>query len=130
MAYTKTYFRKKKGNKYQAKGRNYNGMWFDSTFELNCYQDLEWKLKAGELKKIERQVKLDLTVNGVHITNYYIDFKVTHADDSIEYIEAKGFETPDWRIKWALFHALKDEMDPGAELTLLKMSKSKFYRKI
>lgn len=122
MTYIKKYFKKKPGNKYQAKGRNYAGMWFDSTFELNVYQDLEWRLKAGEIKEIKRQVKIVLTVNGVHITNYFIDFIVTYNDGSREYIEAKGFETKDWQIKWRLLHALIDEIDKGATMTLLKMS--------
>ncbi len=129
MTFSKVYFKKKKGNKYQAKGRRYNGMWFDSTFELNVYQDLEWKQKAGEIKEIERQVKLDLKVKDIHITNYYIDFRITHADDSIEYIEAKGFETSDWQIKWNLFSALAQDMDPGCTLTLIKKSQSRYYRK-
>ena len=117
-------------NKYNAKGRNYKGMWFDSTGEMNYYIELDAKLQAGEIKAIDRQVKLDLTVNGVHICNYYIDFIVTHNDDSREYIEFKGAETYAWRLKWKLLEALMDEIDPGMEMTLVKMKSWKPWRKV
>ncbi len=119
----------KQKNKFNAKGQTYNGVWFHSTFELNVYQALEWKLKAGEIKKLERQVKIDIRVNGVHITNYYIDMLVTHNDGFREYIEAKGVETQDWKIKWRLLEAILDEYDPGATMTLEKMSQSKHFKK-
>lgn len=125
MTYQKIYWRKKRGNKYQAKGRYYDGKWFDSTFELNVYQDLLWDQKAGNISKIERQVKIPLEVNGIRITNYYVDFRVTYPDGSVEYIEAKGFETQDWRIKWNLFMAILDQIDPGAKASVYKQSQSK-----
>ena len=69
---------------------------------------------AGDIKKVERQVKLSLDVNNFHICNYYIDFKVTHNDDTIEYIEVKGIETKDWKLKWKLCEALfQDDIQKG-----------------
>lgn len=124
---TKTW---KNQNKFNAKGRHYAGMWFDSTGEMNYYQELEWRRKAGEIKDIECQVKIPLDVNGVHITNYYIDFVVTHNDGSHEYIEFKGMEMPLWKMKWNLLTALMDEIDPGSEMTLVKMKSYKPFRKV
>jgi len=128
--YTENWWRKQRGNKYHAKGQNYDGRYFHSLFEIHVYQDLQWRQKAGEISEIECQHKIDIKVNGIHITNYYIDFMVTYPDGSKEYIEAKGFETTDWRIKWNLVNALQQELLGGADLTLIKQSKSKYYRKI
>ena len=48
------------------------------------------------------------------------NFKITHNDGGIEYVEVKGFETEVWRLKWKLFEALIREIDPGAEITVYK----------
>ena len=67
---------------------------------------IELMRKAGEIKSWDRQVKLDLTVNGVHIGNYYVDFMIEHNDGTVEYREVKGAETPTWIMKWRLAKAL------------------------
>lgn len=57
----------------------------------------------------ETQYKLDLVVNGLHITNYYVDFVVftSKSKRTIEkFIETKGYETPEWKIKKKLVDAL------------------------
>lgn len=123
-----TYIVKKASNKFNAKGRNYNGQWYHSTGEMNYAQELDWRLKAGDIKSWERQVKIDLKVNGKHITNYFVDFKIIHLDDSVEYVEYKGYETVDWKMKWDLFNALLPEIDPGATLTVVKHNKNLFYK--
>lgn len=119
----------KSSNKFNAKGRNYNGQWYHSTGEMNYAQELDWRLKAGEIKSWDRQVKIPLVVNGVHIANYYVDFKVIDKHGAVQYIEYKGFETPEWRMKWNLFHALLPEIDPGAELIVVKHKSYKPRRK-
>lgn len=110
----------KSSNKFKAKRQDYNGKWFHSRGEAAYAEELDWRIKAGEIKSWEGQVKIPLNVNGVHITNYYVDFKVITKHDSVEYHEYKGFETPEWRMKWALFTALLPEIDPGAELIVVK----------
>jgi hypothetical protein len=79
---------------------------YDSGFEGEVARELELRRKAGELAKVERQVKCELEINGVHIANYYVDFKVTHADGQVEWIEAKGLEGEVWRMKWKMFVAI------------------------
>ena len=81
---------------------------------------MDWRIKAGEVLSYERQVKIDIRVNGVHITNYFIDFVVTMKDGTRVYTEYKGAVTPDWQIKWNLLNALIHEIEPGAELLLVK----------
>lgn len=114
------YWKYEKRSKYGNKTTYYNGYNYHSKFEANYAQELDLRLKAGEIKSWQRQVKMSLDVNGKHICNYYIDFLVIHSDDEREYVEVKGFATDLWRIKWRLLEALIDEIDPGASLTIVK----------
>ena len=114
------YFNKVRRNKYNAVKQHYGDSHYHSKFEASYAQDLDWRLKAKEIKSWERQVKLSLNVNGKHICNYYIDFKIIHNDNSVELIEVKGFSTDVWRLKWKLCEALIDEIEPGAKLTIVK----------
>src|SRR6478736_131002 len=99
---------------------DYNGMWFQSKLEANYAKQLDWRIKAGEVKEWKRQHKIDIKVNGVHICNYYIDFVVTLKDRSQQYIEVKGMEQEVWRLKWKLCMALKNEIAPGIEWIVIK----------
>lgn len=111
-------FRKKK--KYHNQSKHTGGKTFDSILEANHYQELLWRQKAGEIKEIICQYKIDLRVNDRHICNYYVDFKVIMADDSVEFHEAKGVVLPLWQLKWKLLEALLEEIEPGAELLIIK----------
>lgn len=110
----------KSTNKFNAIKAEFNGRWYHSKGEAAYAMELEWRRKAGEIKEWLPQFKIDLTVNGKHITNYFVDFKVITKHDSIEFHEYKGAVTQDWQLKWNLFHALKDEIEPGCELVLIK----------
>jgi Protein of unknown function (DUF1064) len=88
---------------------------YHSKGEATYARDLDILLKAGHLTEIVPQYKIDLSVNGKHITNYIIDFKVTHADGEVEYIEYKGFATDTWKLKWKLLEAIH----PDWKLTLV-----------
>ena len=110
----------KRYNKYKAERQTFNGRSYHSKKEADYAVNLAWKQKAGEIKEIIPQYKLDLRVNGIHITNYFIDFKVVYSDDSVELIEVKGFSTDLWRLKWRLTEALLDEIEPGAKLVIVK----------
>lgn len=124
-----TYFQRKSNNKFNAKGTRYNDQFFHSKGEAGYAMKLDWRLKAGEIKSYERQVKIDLVVNGVHITNYFVDFKVIDKHGAVSYHEYKGLSTPDFQIKWKLFQALIGEIDPGAELVLIKHSQRPKFKK-
>ena len=110
----------KRYNKYKAERQTFNGRSYHSKLEADYAVNLEWKRKAGEIKEIIPQYKLDLRVNGIHITNYFIDFKVIYSDDRVELIEVKGFATDLWRLKFRLTEALLDEIEPGAKLVIVK----------
>lgn len=99
---------------------DYNGMWFQSKLEANYAMQLDFRIKAGEVKEWKRQHKIQIIVNGVKICNYFIDFVVTLADGSIQYVEVKGMEQEVWRLKWKLCMALKDKIAPGVEWIVVK----------
>lgn len=99
----------RRGNKYGAKKKEYNGKLYMSKGEAGYAQELELRRKAGEILEITPQYRLSLDVNGYHICNYIVDFKCVMADGSIELHEYKGFETDLWRFKWKLAEALYGE---------------------
>ena len=111
-------FKFKKRNKYGANKKEYNGRYYHSQLEAKVAQDLDWRLKAKDIKEVIPQFKISLDVNGKHIANYFVDFKVIHNDNSIEYIEVKGLELEVWRLKWLLFEALLPNLHPNEEVKL------------
>jgi len=74
--------------------------------EAGYAQELELRKKAGEITEIVPQFRLRLDVNGYHICDYLVDFKVTMKDGSEELHEYKGFVTMLWQYKWRLTEAL------------------------
>jgi len=98
----------------------YNGKKYDSIREANHAEELDWRIKAGEIKEVITQFKISLDVKDRHIANYYVDFKVIMMDGSIQFHEVKGFETDAWRLKWKLTEALLEDIEPGAELLVIK----------
>lgn len=102
----------RKGNKYSNQKQTYNGYSYDSKKESQKAWDLDMLVKAGEIKSWERQVKVSLDVNGYHIANMFVDFKVINNDGSEEYIEIKSpiTMTETWRLKRKLLEALHPEI--------------------
>ena len=100
-------FSQRYGNKYGAKKTEYNGRKYDSKYEAGVAQELDLRLKAGELLEVEPQYKADVWCYREDGTKAFkvshkIDFRVKHKDGSYELIEAKGVETSDykWRRKF------------------------------
>lgn len=98
-------------SKYGARKKEYNGFIYASAFEAKYAAELDWRKRAGDVKDWNRQVTFNLTVNKILICKYIIDFVILHNDNSKEYIETKGFETRDWKIKRKLFKALYPELN-------------------
>ncbi len=105
---SRVYFSNKK-NKYNSKKTKYNGRVYHSALEASYATDLDWRKKLGEIKEITPQFKISIDVGDVHITNYFMDFKVELPDGRIEMHEVKGMETQLWRIKWRLAKALNPD---------------------
>ncbi len=83
---------------------------FDSKFERNFSGELDLRVKAGDVTSYRHHVRIPLcfTVDGIEfrICDYVIDYVVECADGITEYVEVKGRETADWRLKWKMFEAL------------------------
>ena len=103
-------------NKFGAVKQTYNGFSYDSKREAEYAAQLDWMKEAGEIKSWERQYKISIDINGLHICNYFVDFLVVLPDDRIEYHEVKGYETALWRLKWKLSKAL----NPDNNFVLIK----------
>ena len=92
-----------KGQKYANKKIEYKGHLFDSKLELFCFQKMEYMgiefdfqvpiLLIPKFKNFENRT--------VRSTKIVLDF-VIHTDDCTYYVDAKGQETPEFRIKWKL----------------------------
>lgn len=95
--------------KYGSQKQSYGGRNYHSIKEANYAFELDMRIKAGEIKSYDNQYKIELYVNGIHICNYFIDFRVELNDGSYEYHEVKGFETDMWRLKWKLTKAIFPE---------------------
>lgn len=120
MYNVKSFKNERKKTKYRNSFTDYNGSRYHSKFEAKVAQDLDFMKKSGEVEEWERQVRIDLRVDGEHVCNYYIDFIVYHKSGVKEYIEVKGFETDVWRIKWRLFELQIKREEPDAILTVMK----------
>lgn len=81
---------KPKKNKFNNKPVWYKGVRYPSTKECNFAKDLDWKLKAGQIKSWERQIHYDLAINDIHICRYDLDFEVVNNDDSLSHYDTKG----------------------------------------
>jgi hypothetical protein len=118
---------------YSTKKVKSGGRSYDSKFEAGYGQELEMRKKAGEIKDYETHKPMDLISNGYKIGTYYIDFIVYHNDDTLEYVETKGFPTELWKYKWKIFCSMYED-DPNIKLSLImqknfKMHKIKKYGK-
>jgi hypothetical protein len=106
------YFQSKRYNKFGNKSTQYNGSYYDSIKEADYAQSLDLRMHAkgkDKLKSWKRQVPIELRINDQKICTYKIDFVETDMNDNDTYTEIKGFETPEWRLKWKIFDALYPE---------------------
>jgi hypothetical protein len=110
----------RKKRKYGNIPEDYKGNKYHSRFEAKYARDLDVRKRAGEIESWERQVKIELTAHGKHICDYWIDFKVYYPNGEVEYVEVKGVETPVWRLKWKLFCAQMETIEPDARLTIVR----------
>ncbi len=88
-------------NKYKTKRTESHGRSFASRGESDCYQMLQLMEKAGEIEVLQCQDHVYLT--DAKIT-YIVDFRILDKTLSrMVWVEYKGFETPEWRLKRRLW---------------------------
>lgn len=84
-------------NKFHAKKTTIDDIIFDSRKEAEYYFGLKNKKflsnPTERVTNFERQVKIPIDIEGIHICNYFLDFKVEYADGRIEHIDIKGLKT-------------------------------------
>lgn len=107
----------KSKSKLRNKAVVIDGIRFQSTWEGERYSILKVLERQGEIHNLQLQVPFNLIVNDHHVTKYVADF--VYEKDGIEIVEdAKGYVTPEFRIKRALMKAVHD-------ITILETFKNK-----
>lgn len=105
-------FGKKQGYIRNAESTFYDGRKFRSKKEAGYAQHLDILKKADdESERVvawEYEPKIEVLCAGKRVFTYSIDFRVTYADDRIEYIEIKGFETAYWKLKFNVVEAVNN----------------------
>lgn len=94
-------FYKNLKNKYGAKKVSHAGLSFASKLEAAVYDILWWQLQRGEIDNLQMQKRVYL-VRSPDV--YYIPDFYFEIDSMPTYAEAKGFETPEWKIKKKLWN--------------------------
>ena len=124
-----TYLQRTVRAKYGNKSQHYNGRTYHSKFEAQHAEALDLQRKADNPRErvveVEPQFKVSIDIEGAdgktrHITNYYVDFRVTFADGHVELHEVKGYETEVWRLKALLLEAVYLPQNPDTEYVVVK----------
>jgi len=113
--------------KYGNKKTEYDGYTYDSKFEASIAEDLDLRLNCNEILHWERQYKVEMwacdhTGTPKIKKTHKIDFRVHELDGSYTLLEAKGFETPDYRDrrKWLENFWLPQHLDHEYEVVYNK----------
>ena len=94
----------KRRSKYNAVPTTYNGVVYASKKEAAFAQELDLKLKAGEVDYILRQVPFDLGAGIIYRADFVTITKYTQQYHwNVVVYEVKGMETPAWKLKHKLF---------------------------
>lgn len=98
----------KKAPKFKNIKTTVDGQQFDSKGEAGWFQGLKARVRAGEIRTLERQVKYPLYAGNVLICDYVADATFEEKQDG-EWVEVvadfKGIRTPVFNLKAKLFHA-------------------------
>lgn len=98
-------------HKFGAKRTEVNGRRYDSKKEASYAATLPFRQRSGTLLFWLEQVPLRLPGGIV----YRLDFLEFHTDGSCHFVEVKGFETSEWKMKRKLIK----ESYPWIELEII-----------
>lgn len=82
-------------HKFNAQKTELDGIKFDSKLEAAYYAQLKYRQKAGEIVFFMRQVPFYLPGN----VRYVVDFQEFHADGTVHFVDVKGMETKEFKMK-------------------------------
>lgn len=103
-----------------ARGQSAGGLKYDSGLEARVAADLNRQLACGEISDINSHYPIDIYIKGIKICRYYVDFRVVHNDETVEYIEVKGLWTDIARIKARLMETVFVPENPGSRYKVLR----------
>lgn len=89
---------KKFGHKFNAKRVDDGGDKFPSTLEWKYFKYLQLLQKSGEVLFFLRQVPFHLP-GGI---KYVVDYQIFYEDGSVRFVDVKGFETSEFKIKYKM----------------------------
>jgi hypothetical protein len=106
-----------KRNKFNAQRTTIDGIHFHSKKEGLRWLLLRQRERGGEIRNLQRQVPFQLVVNGFLICTYIADFTYDERDPKRDVLiasgvwqpivdDAKGVETPEFKLKAKLFEAI------------------------
>ena len=96
-----------RASKYGNRRAEYAGREYDSGLEAQCAAQLDLMKVGGLVLDWEPQVRFDLG-NGI---TYRADFVVQYAKGQPRTIDAKGVQTPEFKLKRKLFEPLYGPLD-------------------
>lgn len=107
---------RQKSQKYSAERVEVDGITFDSKKEMRRWLDLRTLERAGAISNLQRQVRFFLTGQYAPLVSekgrrlsYIADF--VYLDGNRQIIEdAKGFATPEYKLKKAIMRAMGHEI--------------------
>lgn len=105
--------------KVTAKKQNFKGLKYDSGTEARVAADLNFQLERGELVEVKKKFPIDIFINGHYIIRHYVDFRIVWADGTVELVEAKGIQFPDWLIRRRLLEAVYLKENPDVKYRIV-----------
>lgn len=95
-------------SKYGAVRTEVDGISFASKKEARRYGELKLLQRAGKIENLSLQPRFPLVVNGLKVCTYVGDFLYGIPGDASSLVveDAKGFKTPEYKLKAKLFKAL------------------------
>lgn len=97
----------KRPSKYGAVRTEVDGITFASKKEARRYSELKLLERSGDISELSLQPRFPLTVGRHRICTYVGDFTYRDRGTGVVVVEdAKGFKTPEYKLKAKLFEAL------------------------
>lgn len=121
------YKAKSRGNKFKAVKTEFKGKLYDSKFEASVAMELDLEKRAGNILDFDTQYRVDMYAyskcgNYTMKKSHKVDFRVHNLDGTFTLLEAKGFETQDYkdRRKWLETFWLPEHPDHDYEVVYQK----------